>query len=189
MGLNNTKPILLVFGGSQGAKAINDAILKIIKSKSNLSYQIIWAAGPNQYDAIKEELREENINIGNIKDVKIFPYIYNMEEIMNICDLVICRSGAMTITEISILGKPAIFVPLPNVSENHQEYNAKVLAGVGAAKILLNKDLQNVDLNKVITELITDKTKLEEMSMKGSAVAQKDTTDKIYKEIQKLLLH
>ena len=189
MGMDNLKPILLVFGGSQGAKAINDAMLKIIKNKSNVSYQIIWAAGPKQYDIIKEELEKSNININNTKDVKIFPYIYNMEEIMNICDLVICRSGAMTITEVSIVGKPAIFVPLPNVSEDHQEYNARVLEKVGAAKIVLNEDLQHINLNNVITELITDKSMLENMGKNANKIAQKDVEDKIYKEIENLLLH
>ena len=66
-----------------------------------------------------------------------------MEEVMNACDLVISRSGAMTITEISIVGKPAIFIPLPNVSNNHQEYNAKVLANVDAAKIISNNELND----------------------------------------------
>ncbi len=187
IGLKGTKPVLLVFGGSQGAKAINDAILNIIKNKYDLQYQIIWATGPNQYDAIKVELETENINIDNIKDVKIFPYIYNMEEMLNICDLVMCRSGAMTITEVSTVEKPAIFIPLPNVSENHQEYNAKVLVNIGAAKMILNKELESINLNKFITELITDKDMLKSMSQKSGIVAQKDVQDKIYKEIEKLL--
>lgn len=65
----------------------------------------MWAAGPTQYDIIKEELEKKDININNIDNIKIVPYIYNMEEIMNISDLVICRSGAMTITEIALLRK------------------------------------------------------------------------------------
>ena len=73
-----------------------------------------------------------------------------MEEMMNISDLFICRAGAMTINEVSIVGKPAIFIPLPGVSQNHQEHNARVLEGIGAAKIILNHDLENTDLNKYI---------------------------------------
>lgn len=189
MKLKDTKPILLVFGGSQGAKAINDALLNIIKNKTDLQYQIIWAAGPNQYNIIKEELEKESINIDNIKDVRIFPYIYNMEEMLNICDLVMCRSGAMTITEVSTVEKPAIFIPLPNVSENHQEYNAKVLVDIGAAEMILNKELQNIDLDKVITDLITNKDKLKKMGQKCGTIAQKDVQDKIYNEIEKLLVN
>ena len=140
-GLNETKPIILIFGGSQGAQKINEAILGILKNKLNFNYQIIWATGPKQYDIIKGRLQDQNISINNIENAKIVPYIYNMEEIMNISNLIVARSGAMTITEISNLGKPSILIPLPNVSGDHQLHNAKVLEKVGAAKIILNDEL------------------------------------------------
>lgn len=189
LGLNPEKPILLVFGGSQGAKAINDSILKIIKSNSNKNYQIIWAAGPIQYNIIKEELESENINIDQIENTKIYPYIYNMEEIMNISDLFMCRSGAMTINEVSIVGKPAIFVPLPGVSQNHQEHNARVLEKIGAAKIILNKDLENTNLNKFVEDIIYDKELLRKMGAKAKEVSNNDALDIIYKEIKYTMLH
>ncbi|MEI3355993.1 MAG: glycosyltransferase, partial [Clostridia bacterium] len=110
---------------SQGAKRINETLIEIIKNKENENYQIIWAAGPKQYDGIKETLENNEIIINNIKNVKVLPYIYNMEEIMNTVDVIVARSGAMTVTEIANLGKPAILVPLPNVSHDHQLYNAK----------------------------------------------------------------
>ena len=147
MGLTRIKPIVLIFGGSQGAQKINEAIIQIIKERLNDTYQIMWATGPRQYDTIKEELDKENINIGFIENIKIVPYIYNMEEIMNVSDVIVARSGAMTITEISKLGKPSILIPLPNVSGNHQLYNAKVLENVGAAKIILNNKLTGNNLN------------------------------------------
>ena len=105
IGLNNKNPVVLVFGGSQGAKRINDTLLEIIKLKLNKDYQVIWATGPKQYDVIKDILETDKININNVKDIKILPYIYNMEEIMNVVDIIVARSGAMTITEISNLGK------------------------------------------------------------------------------------
>lgn len=185
LGLNPDKPILLVFGGSQGAKAINDAVIKIIKNKANKNYQIIWAAGPVQYNIIKEELQNSDIDIENVTNAKIYPYIYNMEEIMNVSDLFICRSGAMTINEVSIVGKPAIFVPLPGVSQNHQEYNARVLEKIGAAKIILNKDLENTDLNEYVENIIYNKSLLEEMGAKAKKVANSDALEKIYKEIKR----
>ena len=185
LGLTPDKPILLVFGGSQGAKAINDAVIKIIKNKANKNYQIIWAAGPVQYNIIKEELQNSNMDIEKITNTKIYPYIYNMEEIMNISDLFICRSGAMTINEVSIVGKPAIFVPLPGVSQNHQEYNARVLEKIGAAKIILNKDLENTDLNKYVENIIYNKILLKEMGVKAKKVANGDALEKIYKEIKR----
>ena len=110
-----------------------------------------------------------------------------MEEVLNSVDLVLARSGAMTITEIAITGKPAIFVPLPNVSNNHQEYNAKVLENVGAAKIILNKDLTPEVLQKEITDILQDPQTLAKMGENARKIAIKNVEDKIYEEIQKLV--
>ncbi len=183
-GLKSDKPIVLVFGGSQGAQSINQSLLEIIVNKKNKDYQIMWAAGPEQYKEIKKKLEEVNINIENIDKVKIVPYIYNMEEIMNIADLVVCRSGAMTITEISVVGKPAIFIPFPYATENHQEYNAKVLENVGAARIILNKDLNSEILGNTINEIVNNKILMQEMSKNANKVAMKNVEDKIYNEIK-----
>lgn len=187
LGIKSKLPIVLVFGGSQGAKVINESVEKLIEKKMNKSYQIIWATGPKQYDGIKEAFEKANIYINSIPNVKIVPYIYNMEEMMNIADLIICRSGAMTVTEVAKVGKVAIFVPLPGVSQNHQEYNAKVLEKRGAAKIILNKDLETIDLNQYIEELILNKSLLNEMEKKSKDVSLNDVEDKIYKEIKELL--
>ena len=189
LGLNPEKPILLVFGGSQGAKAINDAIIKIVKLNANKDYQIIWAPGPIQYNIIKEELENSSIDIENIENIKVFPYIYDMEEIMNISDLLICRSGAMTVNEVSIVGKPAIFIPLPGVSQNHQEYNATVLEKIGAAKIIHNEDLEKIDLNKHVEELIFNKELLKQMGEKAKTVSNYDVLETIFKEIKDTILH
>ena len=182
-----SKPIVLVFGGSQGAQKINESFIKIISKKLNKDYQIIWATGPNQYDMIKTKLQSLNISINNIPNVKILPYIYNMEEVMNCVDLVVSRSGAMTITEISIVGKPSIFIPFPYATENHQEYNAKVLEKVGAAKIILDAKLDDNILNSTINEIISDKEKMCRMSENAHAVEIKNVEDKIYVELCKIL--
>ena len=187
MGLNMLKPIILIFGGSQGAKKINDAVIEIVKQKQNKNYQIIWGAGPKQYDAIKENLELNHININNIENVKIVPYIYNMEEVMNVVDVIVSRSGAMTITEISNLGKPSILVPLPNVSHNHQLYNAKVLEKVDAAKIILNNEMEPKKLNSTIEEIILDKNKMEQMGKNALKVSTSNVEDKIYREIKMLV--
>lgn len=186
IGLNTNKPIVLVFGGSQGAKSINESFINIIKNKKNKEYQIIWAAGPSQYEEIKEKLNDDNININNIENVKIVPYIYNMEEIMNVVDLVVCRSGAMTITEISIVGKPAIFIPFPFATENHQEYNAKVLEKVGAAEIILDKELNANILDKKIKEIVISKEKVIKMGENANKCATKNVTNNIYQEVKKV---
>ena len=187
IGLSEVKPIALIFGGSQGAQKINEAIIDIIKNGLNKNYQLIWATGPKQYDIIKEELEKNNINIGKIENTKIVPYIYNMEEIENICDLVVARSGAMTITEISNLGKPSILIPLPNVSNDHQMYNAKVLEKVGGAKIILNDELAGELLDKTINSIIIDKKICDEMGQNAYKVSTSNVEEKIYKEITKLL--
>ena len=186
-GLNETKPIVLIFGGSQGAQKINEAILGILKNKLNKDYQIMWATGPKQYDIIKERLLDKSININNIENAKIVPYIYNMEEIMNVSNLIVARSGAMTITEISNLGKPSILIPLPNVSGDHQFHNAKVLENVGAAKIILNDELNDKILNEQIEKIVLDKNIEVQMSKNALKVSTHDVEDKIYKEVLKLV--
>ncbi len=181
------KPIVLVFGGSQGAQKINESFINIISKKVNEKYQIIWATGPNQYEIIKTKLQNLNINIDNIPNVKILPYIYTMGEVLNSVDLVVSRSGAMTITEISIVGKPSIFIPFPYATENHQEYNAKVLEKVGAAKIILDADLDFNILNSTINEIISDKEKMCRMSENAHPVEIKNVEDKIYVELRRIM--
>lgn len=187
LGLNITKPIVLIFGGSQGAQKINEAIEGIITNKLNKNYQIIWATGPKQYDIVKEQLEKKQISIHKIQNMKIVPYIYNMEEVMNVSDVIIARSGAMTITEISNLGKPSILIPLPNVSQDHQLYNAKVLENIGAAKIILNNDLTETNLNKEVEKIILDKQKLDYMGKNALKVSTENVEEKIYTEIKKIL--
>ena len=187
IGLNETKPIILIFGGSQGAQRINEALIDIMEQKKNKNYQIIWATGPKQFDIIKNELSRKNIDIENIENCKILPYIYNMEEVENICDVVVARSGAMTITEIANLSKPSILIPLPNVSNDHQMYNAKVLENVEAAKIIKNDELNGELLNSEIEKIVLNKEKYEQMGRNAYKVSNENVEDKIYEEIKKLV--
>lgn len=185
--ISNDLPIVLFFGGSQGARSINEALIGIISNKLNENYQIIWAAGKGNYDNVEKELKKKNIDIKNIKNTKILPYIYNMQEVMEVSDLIVSRSGAMTITEISTIGKPAIFIPFPFATENHQEYNAKVLENVGAAKIILDKELTYSKLDSLIKNLISNKSELEQMGNKAKTVAKSNVSEKIYEEIKKAI--
>ncbi|MCI8361766.1 MAG: undecaprenyldiphospho-muramoylpentapeptide beta-N-acetylglucosaminyltransferase [Clostridia bacterium] len=187
LNLDLNKPIVLVFGGSQGAQAINEAIIQIANRKLNKAYQIMWATGPEQYEIIKEQFEDLNLNIKTIKNMTIVPYIYNMEEVMNISDIIVARSGAMTITEISNLGKPSILVPLPNVSNDHQLYNAKVLEKIGAAKIILNKDLKAENLNNEIENIINNSQHMKEMGIKAKKNSVENVEQKIYNEIKKIV--
>ena len=186
-GLSELKPIILIFGGSQGAQKINEAVIGILSEKLNKNYQIIWATGPKQYEIIKSKLTEKGLNIEKLENAKIVPYIYNMEEIMNIADIIVARSGAMTISEISNVGKPSILIPLPNVSQDHQLYNAKVLENVGAAQIILNDELTKNNLNDSINSIVTDPNKMKNMGENALKEAAYDVQDKIFKEIKETL--
>ena len=185
--LKNDKPSVLIFGGSQGAKKINDALIEIIEKGLNKNYQVIWATGPKQYDIIKEELDKNKKNINRIEGMKIVPYIYNMEEMMNVADLIVARAGAMTVTEIANLGKPSILIPLPNVSHNHQLYNAKVLEKVGAATIVLNDELTGEKLNSEIENIVLNKEKMLNMGKDALKVSVSNVEEKIYNEIKRLV--
>jgi len=187
LGLTTTLPTILVFGGSQGAKAINDAMIPLIKEKKNDKYQIIWSVGPKQYDIIKEEFLKDDIDIDKIKNTKIVPYIYNMSEIMNSIDVIVSRSGAMTITEISLVGKPAIFIPLPSRSANRQVDNAKVLENLKAAKIILNEEVNSENLSKSIDELLQNPEELKQMGLRAKQIATYNVEEKIYEEIKKIV--
>ena len=187
LGLNDTLPVILIFGGSQGAQRINENVTDLIINEYNKNYQIIWATGPKPFDIVKEKLKEHDLDIENIKNAKILPYIYNMEEIMNISDIIVARSGAMTITEISNLGKPSILIPLPNVSQDHQLRNAEVLQKIGAAQIILNNELEKDILNKEIIEIASNKVKMKEMGEKASTKSVKNVQEKIYAEIKKIV--
>lgn len=187
MNIDTMLPTILVFGGSQGAQKINDAIVSIAKNKLNDNYQIVWATGQGQYDNIKAEFLKADLNVEYIENMKIVPYIYNMDEVMNISDVIVSRSGAMTITEISTLGKPSILVPLPNVSNDHQLYNAKALQNVGGAKIILNDELTGEILDKEIKDIVNNPQKMRDMGSNASKIAVSNVEDKIYNEIKNLV--
>lgn len=177
--IENNLPIVTIFGGSQGAESINKCIIEIINEKLNKNYQIIWAVGQKNFEDVKRKINQEY-------NSSIVPYIYNMDEVMNLADLVVSRSGAMTITEVAKCAKPAIFIPYPYATENHQEYNAKVLEKVGAAKIILDKNLTKENLNQSINDIIMDKEKIRQMGEKAEKVAIKNVEERIYKVIQEI---
>ena len=180
-------PVVLIYGGSQGAQSINRCVIDIIENKLNYNFQIIWACGPKQYEGIKEELKSKSINIDKIQNTKIMAYIYNMEEMMNLSDVIISRSGAMTITEVAKCEKAAIFVPFPYATENHQEYNARVLKDVGAAEIILDKDLNKDMLISTLNTMISNKENLKQMGKNAGKVKIENVEDKIYNEIEKVV--
>lgn len=182
--LVSKKPVVLVFGGSQGAQKINEALIGIIKEKKNKDYQIFWATGPKQYEVVIQKLKENKCDINKLENTSIVPYIYNMTDYMNISDLIVARSGAMTITELALVEKPAIFIPLPSMSANRQIDNAKVMEKIGAAKIILNSEINGDNLSSMLDEMVKDTNKLKQMGKNASSIAMYNVEDKIYKEIK-----
>ena len=183
LGLSSNLPIVLVFGGSQGAKAINDAIIGMLKDNKIKNYQLVWATGQKQYDVIADELKKSGLDIENLNNCKPLPYIYNMEEMYALSDLIIARSGAMTVTELAICCKPAIFIPLPSVGANRQEDNARVVERLGGAEVILNSELNSSILSEKLDRLTSDRKLLQEMGRKVNSLEIKNVEDKIYKEI------
>ncbi len=184
LGFDPEKPLVIIFGGSQGARSINNTMEAIIRNKINKTYQLMWAVGPTQYPIVKEDLKKENIDIEHLDNIQAVNYIYNMEEVLNVSDLAVARSGAMTITELEKIGTPAIFIPFPYAAENHQEYNARALEKEEAAKVILDKDLNYEILDRTILDIISDKNTLKKMSKNIAKLSIKNPEDLIYKELK-----
>lgn len=194
-GLDPKLPLIVVTGGSQGAKKINDTLLEYIISKNEMigkDFQILWATGKAQYEEIVEQAQKEDINLEEMKGIKVVPYIYNMSEVLNVAQMAICRSGAMTITELGILGIPAIFVPLPSRNANRQIDNAKVFEDRGAALIIENEELRKEKLKSVLEKLykkgkIKDLEENAEKYSKQVNKNEKKCVEKIYDIISRIV--
>lgn len=186
LGLEEDLPLVLSFGGSGGQNKLNKAMVDLIKEASlKKDLQLIVVTGKRFYDTYLEELERENIDLG--PGILIRPYIHNMPQVLNLADLVITSSGAITLAEISALGKPSILIPKSYTAENHQEYNARTFEDQGAGEMILEKDLQVENIKDRVYKLIVDKNRLEDMSRKSKKLSNKDAASLIYNEIQKIL--
>lgn len=175
------KPLLLVFGGSQGAQKLNEVMVKLINNNMFENYEVIYATGQKHYDEIMSQITKIPEN------VKVEKYIYNMEEVMNASDLVLCRSGALTVSELSVIGVASILIPFPYAAENHQYYNAKTLEKIEAGIIIEEKDLTTENLINKINELMFQKEKLKAMGENAKKIGKPDAIKKVEEEINKLL--
>ncbi|WP_031513422.1 undecaprenyldiphospho-muramoylpentapeptide beta-N-acetylglucosaminyltransferase [Desulfofalx alkaliphila] len=169
LGLQPGKPVLLVFGGSRGARRINMAMVKVVQVFSQRSdIQILHATGQVGYDEYLAEVEKLGIALVNNGNITTVPYLYNMHHALAVSDLVVCRAGAATLAEITALGLPSILVPYPYAAENHQEHNARALVERGAALMIHDSELTGELLVKKIEELLLSPTKLKEMAEKSS---------------------
>jgi len=182
-GLSATMPVVLVFGGSRGARPINEAVVKAFADLAEKPYQVLYITGDVHYEDVKKEVEL----IGNPKNVVIKPFIHNMPEVLAGVDLVVSRAGATTLAEITSLGIPSILVPSPYVTNNHQEKNARSLSDHGAAELLLEKDLNNNSLVNHIDHILLNKDKLTDMRIKAKKMGVPDSALRLYSLMEELV--
>jgi UDP-N-acetylglucosamine--N-acetylmuramyl-(pentapeptide) pyrophosphoryl-undecaprenol N-acetylglucosamine transferase len=163
-------PTLLVFGGSQGAHAINEAMIRCLPEllRQAPGIQIIHQTGERDYNDALAAYRAFG------ESAEVFRFIENMPAAFARADLVVCRSGASTVAEITAAGKPAIFVPFPRAADDHQRVNAEALARVGAAVVVEESKLEGVWLAETIAALLGDPRRLQAMSAAARELAHPD---------------
>jgi len=163
LGFKPSDFVLMAFGGSQGAGRINKAMLDVIETFNGVKdFKICMATGSYYYDAIKNELAEKGVAIE--ENIIIMEYIYEMAKYLKSADLVICRSGALSVAEVTVCGIPAIFIPSPNVTGNHQFFNAKAVADKGGAVVVEEKDLDDDELINTVLDLKNNPERMKEMA-------------------------
>ncbi|PCJ97366.1 MAG: undecaprenyldiphospho-muramoylpentapeptide beta-N-acetylglucosaminyltransferase [Flavobacteriaceae bacterium] len=176
-GLETSKTTLLVLGGSLGARRVNQLIEQKLEFFKNFEMQIIWQCGKLYYDAYKKY---------NSDSIKVLSFLNRMDFAYSAADIIISRAGAGSVSELCIVGKPAIFIPSPNVAEDHQTKNAEALATRNAALMIREKDLDE-NFNDMFSNLYVSKNKQEELAGNIKGLAMPNATKHIVDQIEKLL--
>jgi len=175
--LDKAKKTILVFGGSRGARSINNAMLELEKAMAGRTdVQILHATGELDYEKYKAQLAPEAQAAENIK---VVPYLHEMPLALSVADLAIARSGAIGLAELLVKGIPAILIPYPYATANHQEFNARAIAKAGAAEVILDKELTGMLLREKVEQLLTKPDTLAAMH----TAAQKLSRPEAAKEI------
>lgn len=173
--LEKGKFTVFVFGGSSGAKSINSAMVEALNYLLDLrqNIQFLHQTGERDYETVKDTYRRLGFN------GIVVPFIYQMAEAYCISDMVICRAGATTLSEITAIGKPAILIPFPHAASNHQESNARKLEDMGAARMILDRELTGEVLADAIRDLYIDEKARKEMQKSALAFGRTDAAEKI----------
>ncbi len=180
LGISDDEKFVLIFGGSLGAAKINDAVIGMIAKITDMNIRVLFGTGERNYKEVLER-------IGDVpQNVTVTPYINNMAEVMAAADLAVTRSGAITVSELACLNKPAILIPSPNVVRNHQEQNAKEFADADAALMLKESELSPESLLDAIISLTSDEERLTKMAENMESFAKKDALGEIAKLIYKM---
>ena len=170
-GLNPEKVTLLVFGGSQGARVINEAMITILPSLLDRSdLQLIWSSGKWNQEKVRQAV------VGCEERVWVTDFITEMPMAYRAADVVVCRAGALTLAEINVCGLPSILIPFAAAAGNHQEANALALAQRGAAVVILERELAKRDLAAEIIALIDDPARREKMGSTAKTFAFADAS-------------
>jgi UDP-N-acetylglucosamine--N-acetylmuramyl-(pentapeptide) pyrophosphoryl-undecaprenol N-acetylglucosamine transferase len=177
-GLRPDKPIVFIYGGSQGALAINRGVDQALESLVTEDIQVIWQTGKSYVERARFAVQ----SAGLAERVFVSDFIEAMDAAYACCDLVICRAGAISVSEICIQGLPSVLVPLPTAAEDHQTKNARVLAEHGAAEILRNEDAPE-RLGSFITRLLHDEEKRRSMGIQAKNLAVYNSAEKIVDEL------
>lgn len=186
--LNLRPDVILIysFGGSGGQVSLNEAIIDLIKRyNGQRNIKIIHVTGKKLYDSFMEDIKKTKIILED--NIEILDYMYDAATALSASDIVIGSAGAITIAEITVTGVPSILIPKTYTAENHQEYNARALEKEGAAKVILEKDLDGHVLIKAIEEIMENKNILKTMSLNSKRMGNLDVENKIYETMVNLI--
>lgn len=178
LGIRDDQILVLSMGGSLGAEAINNAMVDVISEHwQNKKLYFLHAMG--QYGLwVPDKLRENGVD-KDASNIEIREYISDMDRCMSAADLVICRAGASSLSEIQALGKASILIPSPNVAENHQYHNAMTLVDGGAARLIEEKNLNKETMREVFDLLVSDRPQLEKLGKNAKSMAIIDAKQRI----------
>lgn len=183
----DSRPMILSFGGSLGAKRLNETIADVMQwHYKDAKYYHFHATGKFGIEWMPSLLEKKGVILKDNPQIHVQEYINNMDTLMSAADLVICRAGAITLSELQALGKASILIPSPNVAENHQYHNAMALANRGAAAVFEEKDLNSTVIIEKISEILNNKETLEKMEKASFSGAILDSNEKIYNVLMDL---
>ena len=188
LGMDDGKPLVVSFWGSLGAAEMNREMADFIAREIRANkFHHVHGAGVYGYQMIEDLLRQRDIHLEHCLMVEVREYIYDMALLMRGADLVICRAGASTISELTALGVPAIIVPSPNVTNNHQEKNARILADHGGALMILERDSSGERLLEETLAILADGARREAMGRAMASLGVPDANQRIYDTVMALL--
>ena len=188
LGLEDVQVVVSAFG-SQGAKVMNQNVAGIfaLEQEDGFPFHHIHAVGSFGWGWMPQKIRDNGVGYEKCPDLDIREYIYNMPTVMAAADVVIGRAGSATCNEIAASGTPCILIPSPNVTNNHQEKNARVLESGGGAVVVLEKDCTAEGMYALVKELLGDEARREEMSRNLRSMVRLDSTERICDIVEELI--